>query len=32
LTGNDDLRAEGQTERAVGTVKQIAAKAVDEVE
>jgi len=32
LTGNDELRAEGKTDQAVGKVKQIAEKAVDEVE
>jgi uncharacterized protein YjbJ (UPF0337 family) len=32
LTGNDKLRAEGQTDQAVGKVKQIAEKAVDKVE
>ena len=31
LTGNDDLRAEGKTDQAVGRVKQVAEKAVDEV-
>ena len=31
LTGNDELRAEGKTDRAIGKVKQIAAKAVDKV-
>ena len=32
LTGNDELRAEGQTDQAIGKVKQIAEKAVDKVE
>jgi uncharacterized protein YjbJ (UPF0337 family) len=32
LIGNDELRAEGKTDQAVGKVKQIAEKAVDEVE
>ena len=32
LTGNDELRAEGNTDQAVGKVKQIAEKAVDKVE
>ena len=32
LTGNDELRVEGQTDQAVGKVKQIAEKAVDKVE
>ena len=31
LTGNDDLRAEGKTDQAVGRAKQVAAKAVDTV-
>ncbi|CAN5382041.1 hypothetical protein BH10PLA2_BH10PLA2_26220 [soil metagenome] len=31
LTGNDKLRAEGKTDQAVGKVKQVAEKAVDEV-
>ena len=31
LTGNDKLRAEGQTDQAVGKVKQVAEKAVDKV-
>jgi uncharacterized protein YjbJ (UPF0337 family) len=31
LTGNDELRAEGKTDQAVGKVKQIGEKAVDEV-
>ena len=31
LTGNDKLRAEGQTDQAVGKVKQVAQKAVDKV-
>ena len=32
LTGNDNLRAEGKTDQAIGKVKQIAEKAVDKVE
>jgi len=32
LTGNDELRAEGKTDQAIGTVKQIAEKAVVPVE
>jgi len=32
LTGNDELRAEGKTDQAVGKVKQVAEKAVDKVE
>lgn len=32
LTGNDELRAEGKTDQAIGKVKQIAEKAVDQVE
>ena len=32
LTGNDELRAEGKTDQAVGKVKQIAEKAVDKAE
>jgi uncharacterized protein YjbJ (UPF0337 family) len=32
LTGNDKLRAEGKTDQEIGQVKQIAEKAVDEVE
>ena len=32
LTGNDKLRAEGKTDQAIGKVKQVAEKAVDEVE
>ena len=32
LTGNDELRAEGETDQAVGTVKQVVEKAVDKVE
>jgi len=32
LTGNDELRAEGKTDQAVGKVKQVAEKAVDTVE
>lgn len=31
LTGNDDLRAEGKTDQAVGRAKQVAEKAVDKV-
>ena len=31
LTGNNKLRAEGQTDQAVGKVKQVAEKAVDQV-
>jgi len=32
LTGNDELRAEGKTDQAIGKVKQIAEKAVVSVE
>ena len=32
VTGNDKLRAEGKADQAIGKVKQIAEKAVDEVE
>jgi uncharacterized protein YjbJ (UPF0337 family) len=32
LTGNDELRADGKTDQAIGKVKQIAEKAVDKVE
>jgi uncharacterized protein YjbJ (UPF0337 family) len=32
LTGNDKLRAEGKTVQAIGKVKQVAEKVVDEVE
>ncbi len=32
LTGNDQLRAQGKTDQAVGKVKQIAEKAIDTVE
>jgi uncharacterized protein YjbJ (UPF0337 family) len=32
LTGNDELRAEGKSDQAIGKVKQIAKKAVDKVE
>ena len=32
LTGNDELRAKGKSDRAIGKVKQIAEKAVDKVE
>ena len=31
VTDNDKLRAEGQTDQAVGKVKQVADKAVDKV-
>ena len=31
LTGNDRLREEGKTDQAVGKVKQVAEKVVDEV-
>ena len=31
LTGNDNLRAEGKTDQAVGKVKQVAEKAVNKV-
>jgi uncharacterized protein YjbJ (UPF0337 family) len=31
VTGNDELRAEGKTDQAVGKVKQVAEKAVNEV-
>jgi uncharacterized protein YjbJ (UPF0337 family) len=31
LTGNDDLRAEGKTDQAVGRAKQVTEKAVDKV-
>ena len=31
LTGNDDLRAEGKTDQAVGRAKQVAQKTVDKV-
>ena len=31
LTGNDNLRAEGKTDQAVGKVKQVGEKAVDKV-
>jgi uncharacterized protein YjbJ (UPF0337 family) len=31
LTGNDELRAEGKTDQAVGKVKQVAEKAIDKV-
>ena len=31
LTGNDKLREEGKTDQAVGKVKQVAEKAVEEV-
>ena len=32
LTGNDELRAEGKTDQAVGKVKQVAEKAIEKVE
>ena len=32
LTGNDKLRAEGQTDQAIGKVKQVAEKAVKKVD
>jgi uncharacterized protein YjbJ (UPF0337 family) len=32
LTGNDELRAEGKTDQAIGKVKQVAEKVVDKVE
>ena len=32
LTGNDELRAEGKTDQAIGKVKQVAEKAIDKVE
>ena len=31
LTGNDKLRADGKADQAVGKVKQVAEKAVDQV-
>ena len=31
LTGNDELRAEGKTDQAIGEVKQVAEKVVDKV-
>jgi uncharacterized protein YjbJ (UPF0337 family) len=31
LTDNDELRAEGKTDQAVGKVKQVAEKAIDKV-
>jgi uncharacterized protein YjbJ (UPF0337 family) len=31
LTGNDDLRAEGKTDQAIGKVQQVAETAVDKV-
>jgi uncharacterized protein YjbJ (UPF0337 family) len=31
LTGNDELRAEGKTDQAIGKVKQVAEKAVVKV-
>jgi uncharacterized protein YjbJ (UPF0337 family) len=32
LIGNDELRAEGKTDQAVGKVKQVAEKAVAKIE
>ena len=32
LTGNDNLRAQGKTDQAIGKVKQVAEKAIDKVE
>jgi uncharacterized protein YjbJ (UPF0337 family) len=32
LTGNDELRAEGKTDQAIGEVKQVAEKTVAKVE
>jgi uncharacterized protein YjbJ (UPF0337 family) len=32
LTGNDELRAEGKTDQAIGKVKQVAKKVVDKVD
>jgi uncharacterized protein YjbJ (UPF0337 family) len=32
LTGNNELRAEGKTDQAIGKVKQVAEKVVDKVE
>ncbi len=32
LTGNDNLKAEGKTDQAIGKVKQIGEKAVDKIE
>jgi uncharacterized protein YjbJ (UPF0337 family) len=32
LTGNDELRAEGKADQAIGKVKQVAEKAIDKVE
>jgi uncharacterized protein YjbJ (UPF0337 family) len=32
LSGSDELRAEGQTDQAIGKVKQVAKKAVDKVQ
>ena len=32
LTDNDELRAEGKTDQAVGKVKQVAKKAVEKIE
>ena len=32
LTDNDELREEGKTDQAIGKVKEVAEKAVDEVE
>lgn len=31
LTGNDELRAKGKTDQAIGKVKQIGEKAVDSI-
>ena len=31
LTGNDELRAEGKTDQAIGKIKQVAENAVDKV-
>jgi len=31
LTGNDELRAEGKTDQAIGKVKEVAEKAVNKV-
>ena len=32
LTGNDKLRAKGQTDQSVGHIKQAAEKAIEQVE
>jgi uncharacterized protein YjbJ (UPF0337 family) len=32
LTGNDELRAEGETDQTIGKVKQVAEKAIDKVQ